>query len=143
MAGGHREDDIGGLRPDAGKGHQFLPRALRGQRQDPLEAVAPLVEESSRNAANPRCLLRRKTRMPDRLRDLSFRCVGESLWGDRADARAEVVQAAAFVGDRRALGEDGRNQDLERSHPAAPVVHRVTGFEDPHRAGEGPAVHGL
>src|SRR5207245_11799401 len=48
MTGGHREDDIGGLRTHAGKGHQFLSRAVRRQRQDPFEAITAVVEEAAR-----------------------------------------------------------------------------------------------
>ena len=86
MAAGHGEDDIGRLRSHAGKGHQGFPRAVRRQRQNPFETVATAVQEGFRDPADSRCLLPRKTRMPDRLCDFLFPCVGESFRGDRTDS---------------------------------------------------------
>src|SRR3989442_4407159 len=86
MTGGHREDDIGGLRTHAGKGHQFLSRAGCWQRQNPFEAIAAVVEEGSFDAADSRCLLSLETRMPDCRCNLNLRSVGESLRGEWADS---------------------------------------------------------
>src|SRR2546422_181433 len=61
MAGGHRENDIGGVRPGAREDHQFLPRALRGQRQDPLAAGAPPLPGGPPQAPEPRGPLCRHT----------------------------------------------------------------------------------
>ena len=36
MAGGHREDDVGRLGSHTGEGHQFLPRAVGRQLENPF-----------------------------------------------------------------------------------------------------------
>src|SRR2546425_1017549 len=62
---------------------------------------------------------------------------------ERVAQTPEAEIAAAFVGDGRALRQDRRDEDLERRHPAAPILDRVPGLESPHRAGEGATVHAL
>src|SRR2546425_1017551 len=92
--------------------------------------ISTILSQSTTVANERRCNLR-------------LRRLCDSFRGDRADPRPEVVETAAFVGDGRALRQDRRDEDLERRHPAAPILDRVPGLESPHRAGEGATVHAL
>src|SRR5438093_11497705 len=108
MAAGHGEDHIGGLRPHAAQGHQFLPRALRRQAEDPFEAVAMSVEEGLCDPTDSRRLLLRETGVPNRLCNLLLRSFRESLRGDCTDTQADVARCAAFIPVRRPLGHEER-----------------------------------
>src|SRR5882762_5744202 len=66
MSAGHREDDVGGLGTDTGKGHQLLPRAFGREAENALDPTVPLVPDRGRRRANPRGLLTRKARVPGR-----------------------------------------------------------------------------
>ena len=106
MAGSHREDDVGGLGPYTGEGHQFLPRAVGRQLENPFETITATLPQRASDCDDSRRLLLRKTRVPNRRCDLRLRRLCDSLRGDRPDPRPEVLEAAAFVGDGRVLRQD-------------------------------------
>src|SRR6266566_818508 len=88
MSAGHREDDVGGLGTDAGKGHQLLSRAFGREAEDALDLTVPPVPDRGRRRADPRGLLTRKTRVPDRPRDFLIGSAREPIRRDAADPPA-------------------------------------------------------
>src|SRR6266480_1080839 len=85
---GHREDDVGGLETDAGKGHQLLSRAFGREAEDALDLTVPPVPDRGRRRADPWGLLTRKTRVPDRPRDFLIGSAREPIRRDAADPAA-------------------------------------------------------
>src|SRR5207245_8200960 len=105
--------------------------------------ITATLPERASDRDDSRRLLLGETRVPYRRRNLRLRRFCDFLRGDGPDPRPEVLETAAFVGDGRALRQNRRDEDLERRHPAAPILDRVTGLEGPHRAHEGTTVHAL
>src|SRR5437016_2106029 len=88
MSASHREDDASGPGTDAGKGHQLLSRAFGREAEEALDLTVPPVPDRGRRRADPRGLLTRKTRVPDRPRDFLIGSAREPIRSDAADPPA-------------------------------------------------------
>src|SRR5437867_10662259 len=113
MAGGHREDDVGRFRTYTGEGHQFQPRAVGRQLENPSETITATLLERSGDRGDSWRLLLRETRVPYRPCNLRLRGPCDSLLSDHPDPRLEVLESAAFVGDGLVVRQDCRDEDVD------------------------------
>ncbi len=138
----HREDYVCGLGPHSGESHEGLTGSLGGEAQDASQVPFPAFEDFLRGRMDSRCFLFSQSGMPDRSRNPPFVSLPKHLRRDPAEGGAQPSEPSSLVRRRRALGEDGRHENLERRHESGPVLRRIAGLEDSHRAGVCAAVHG-
>src|SRR6184192_3057086 len=107
MSPAHREDHIRGLRANAGKGHELVPRPVRRKGEDLIEAAGPPVADLLGDGADPGGLLAGEAGMPNRPGDVLLRNAGEAVGRNLADRAL-----AKHDRDERAPREHGRYQNL-------------------------------
>ena len=88
MSPAHREDDVRGLRANAGKGHELVPRPVRRKGEDLIEAAGPPVADLLGDGADPGGLLAGEAGMPNRPGDVLLRNAGEAVGRIAAESLA-------------------------------------------------------